>query len=540
MARYLMSVFGPAEPTEFYGYPTREAMEESMAETGRFNDRLQEEGYFVFADGLAPATTATVVDGQGAEPVVTDGPYLESKEYLGGFWVIEAPDLDVALRLAAEGSKACRGAGRGPPLRSRREPRCVSPAAEAVARVHREEWARVVASLARRFGDLDLAEEMAAEAFAVALERWPADGVPPNPGGWITTTANRRAIDRLRRESRRDDKQQEAWMLQDDTPAAPLGAIDDDRLRLVFTCCHPALSTEARVALTLRLVGGLTVPQIASAFLVAEATIGQRITRAKAKIASARIPYRVPSAEDLPQRVAGVLTVLFLVFNEGYLSSDPDGAPVRSDLTLEALRLTRLVHALLPDDGEVTGLLALMLLTEARRPARLSATGELVTLDVQDRGAWDADLLAEGHALVRSRLAAVAAGDGPPGRFQLLAAINAVHTSVRDVRDTDWSQVVALYDRLVRLDPSPVVALNRAVALAELDGPEVALAVVDRLPLDGYHAFHATRADLLRRLGRSGEARAAYEAAIAASRNRAETAALVRRRDQLGPDVSGR
>ena len=398
----------------------------------------------------------------------------------------------------------------------------------------------MVASLARRFGDLDLAEEMAAEAFAVALERWPADGVPPNPGGWITTTANRRAIDRLRRESRRDDKQQEAWMLQDDTPAAPLGAIDDDRLRLVFTCCHPALSTEARVALTLRLVGGLTVSEIASAFLVADATIGQRITRAKAKIASARIPYRVPSAEDLPQGVAGVLTVLFLVFNEGYLSSDPDRAPVRSDLTLEALRLTRLVHALLPDDGEVTGLLALMLLTEARRPARLSATGELVTLDVQDRGAWDADLLAEGHALVRARLTAVAAGGAAPGRFQLLAAINAVHTSVRDVRDTDWSQVVALYDRLVRLDPSPVVALNRAVALAELDGPEVALAVVDRLPLDGYHAFHATRADLLRRLGRSSEARAAYEAAIAASRNRAETAALARRRDQLGRDVSGR
>ena len=416
----------------------------------------------------------------------------------------------------------------------------LSPAAAAVARVHREEWARVVASLARRFGDLDLAEEMTAEAFAVALERWPADGVPPNPGGWITTTANRRAVDRLRRESRRDDKQQEAWMLQDDSPAAPLGAIDDDRLRLVFTCCHPALSTEARVALTLRLVGGLTVPEIASAFLVAETTVGQRITRAKAKIASARIPYRVPSAEDLPRRVGGVLTVLFLVFNEGYLSSDPEGASVRSVLTLEALRLTRLVHALLPDDGEVTGLLALMLLTEARRPARLSATGELVTLDVQDRGAWDADLLAEGHALVRARLAAVARGDGPPGRFQLLAAINAVHTSVRDVRNTDWSQVVALYDRLVRVDPSPVVALNRAVALAELDGPEVALAVVDRLPLDGYHAFHATRADLLRRLGRSSEARAAYEAAIAASRNRAETAALARRRDQLGRDVSGR
>jgi RNA polymerase sigma-70 factor (ECF subfamily) len=407
--------------------------------------------------------------------------------------------------------------------------------AEAITRVHRAEWARVVAALTRRFGDLDIAEEMAAEAFAVAVERWPADGVPPNPGAWITTTASRRAIDRLRRESRRDGKQKEAQMLYDDSPPEPLGAIDDDRLRLIFTCCHPALAMEARIALTLRMVGGLTAPEIARAFLVQETTMGQRITRAKGKIKAARIPYRIPSAEDLPARVSGVLAVLFLVFNEGYLTSDPGKEAVRSDLTLEAIRLTRLVHALMPSDGEVAGLLALMLLIEARRAARVSASGELVTLGEQDRSAWDATLIAEGHALVRERIAAVSAGEGHPGRYQILAAINAVHTFARDVRDTDWSQVVALYDQLARIDPSPIVALNRAVALAELDGPEVALALVDGLDLGGYHAYHATRADLLRRLGRSADARAAYEKAIELAGNTAEVAYLTRRRDQLGP-----
>ncbi|WP_448002386.1 RNA polymerase sigma factor [Agromyces bauzanensis] len=402
---------------------------------------------------------------------------------------------------------------------------------EEISRAHREEWARVVASLTRRFGDLDVAEDAAAEAFAIAVERWPADGVPPNPGAWLTTTANRKAIDRIRREHKRDDKQREAHMLSDHDPPEPVGAIDDDRLRLIFTCCHPALAIEARVALTLRLVGGLTVPEIARAFLVQESTIGQRITRAKAKIRANRIPYRVPSADDLPARISGVLAILYLVFNEGYLATGPDTDPVRHDLTAEAIRLTRLIHALMPDDGEVAGLLALMLITEARRTARVSANGELVTLDEQDRGAWDTALIAEGHQLVRERLAAGVT----PGRYQILAAINAVHTSARDIRDTDWSQVVALYDQLVRLDPSPIVALNRAIAVAELDGPEVALATVDRLEekLAGYHAYHATRADLLRRLGRSQESRAAYDDAIALSGNTAETAYLTRRRDQL-------
>ena len=400
---------------------------------------------------------------------------------------------------------------------------------EAITRVHHAEWARLVATLARRFADLDLAEEMAAEAFAIAVERWPVDGVPPNPGGWLTTTAQRKAIDRLRREARRGEKHREALMLSDET-SEPLGEIDDDRLRLVFICCHPALAPEVRVALTLRMVGGLTVPEIARAFLVQESAMSQRITRAKAKIKAAKIPYRVPLREDLPARVTGVLTVLYLIFNEGYLASNPEKGAVRADLTAEAIRLTRLVRALMPADGEVAGLLALMLLTEARRAARVSASGELVTLDEQDRGAWDRELIAEGHALVRARLAS----GQPPGRYQILAAINAVHTDAPDIRDTDWSQILALYNQLVRVDPSPIVRLNRAIVLAELDGPEVALAQVDALPLDGYHIFHATRADLLRRLGRSAESRAAYDRAIELTGNAAETTHLIRRRDQLG------
>jgi RNA polymerase sigma-70 factor (ECF subfamily) len=410
----------------------------------------------------------------------------------------------------------------------------VTDVREAITQAHREEWARVVASLARRFGDLDIAEESAAEAFAAAVARWPTDGVPPNPGAWLTTTATRKAIDRIRRENKRGDKQQEAQMMLYDDPSEPVLAvseIEDERLRLIFTCCHPALAMETRVALTLRMVGGLTMPEIARAFLVQETAMGQRITRAKAKIKAARIPYQVPSAEDLPARISGVLTVLFLVFNEGYLATGADTDPIRHELTTEAIRLTRLIRALMPEDGEVAGLLALMLRIEARRAARVSPSGELVTLDEQDRSAWDAALIAEGHRLVRERLAAGVA----PGRYQILAAINAVHTSAHDARDTDWSQVVALYDQLVRLDPSAIVALNRAIAVAELEGPVVALATVDGLEdkLAGYHPYHATRADLLRRLGRSKEARAAYDTAIGLATNNAEIAYLTRRRDQL-------
>jgi RNA polymerase sigma-70 factor (ECF subfamily) len=396
----------------------------------------------------------------------------------------------------------------------------------AVERVFREEYGRLIAALVRRFGDIDLAEEAAGEALVTALEKWPEDGVPANPGGWLTVTAGNRAIDRIRRERLRDAKHQAALMMYDDTPHEPTGVVEDDRLRLLFTCCHPALALEARVALTLRLLGGLTVPEIAQAFLVQETTMGQRITRAKKKIAAANVPYRVPEPADLPERLSGVLTVLYLVFNEGYLASG-DAEPIRAELTGEAIRLTRILRLLLPDEPEVTGLLALMVLSEARRESR-ARDGQLVTLAEQDRHGWDRTLIDEGHALVRECLTL-----NRPGRYQILAAINAVHTDAPSVADTDWSQIVALYDQLTRIDPSPVVALNRAVAVAELDGPDVALALVDRLPLTGYHAWHVARADLLRRTGRTAEAREEYDAAIAATQNTAEQAYLTRKRNEL-------
>lgn len=395
-----------------------------------------------------------------------------------------------------------------------------------LTRIHREEYAAVVASLVRRFGDIDVAEDAASEALVAALEHWPTAGIPPNPGGWLTTTATRKAIDRIRRESHRDTKHQQAAMIIDPTPPADPGVVDDDRLRLLFTCCHPALSPEARVALTLKLIGGLTVEEIAAAFLVPDTTMAQRITRAKRKISDAHIPYRVPQAADLPARLGGVLSVVYLIFNEGYLSSSGADS-IRDDLCLEAIRLARLLRALIPTEPEITGLLALMLLTEARRPARV-AGGELVTLGEQDRGRWDRGLIEEGHALVRDCLAI-----NRPGHYQLLAAINAVHTDAPAAADTDWGQIAALYDQLYAVSPTPIVALNRAVALAELDGPAVALAAVERLALSTYHAWHATRADLLRRLGRSSEAAQAYAAAIAATDNPAERAYLTRRRGQV-------
>ena len=396
----------------------------------------------------------------------------------------------------------------------------------AVERVFREEYGRLIASLVRRFGDLDLAEEAAGEALVLALEKWPVSGVPPNPGGWLTTTAGNRTIDRIRREKQRDAKHQAALMQHDDTPHERLGPVEDDRLRLLFTCCHPALAPEARVALTLRMLGGLTVAEIARAFLVSETTMGQRITRAKQKIAAARVPFRVPEAHDLPERLSGVLTVLFLVFNEGYLASG-EGDPVRTELTAEAIRLGRVLRGLLPEEPEVAGLLGLLLLTEARRESRVRH-GQLVPLGEQDRAGWNRELIDEGHDLVRDCLAT-----NRPGRFQLLAAINAVHTDAPSVADTDWSQVVALYNRLTRFDPSPIVALNRAVAVAELDGPEVALALIDRLPLTSYHHWHAARAEFLRRLGRSAQAKQAYDAAIAITQNSAERAYLSRKLGEL-------
>ncbi|WP_425464110.1 RNA polymerase sigma factor [Nocardioides pocheonensis] len=395
---------------------------------------------------------------------------------------------------------------------------------EEITAIVRAEHGRVVASLIRRLGDIDLAEDAVADALVTALERWPADGIPPNPGAWLTTTAGNKAIDRIRREKKRDAKYAEAAMLEDHTPHEPTGPVEDDRLRLIFTCCHPALALENRVALTLRLLGGLTVPEIARAFLVPETTMAQRITRSKQKIRDANIPYRVPSAEDLPTRLSAVLAVLYLVFNEGYLASEGEG--LRVDLSSEAIRLTRQL-ATLVDEPEVDGLLGLMLLTEARRPARI-ADGRLVTLDEQDRTLWDSALVDEGHRLVRQCLAT-----NRPGPYQLQAAINAVHTDALDASMIDWSQIVQLYDQLLAVQPNPIVELNRAVAVAELDGPEVGLSIVDRLDLASYHPWHVARAELLRRLGRYDESRAAYDRALELTANEAERAHLVGRRDSL-------
>ena len=553
--QYALLIYTPEPETE----PAPEVLAEQMAGYDAFTEHLRSRGAMKAGEALdstATATTVRVVDGR---TITTDGPFAETKETLGGFYLVEAADLDEAIAYAAmipgartgcievrpvwdyviSGARDRRRRHRpGTDARDDRRPLTGSDAAhEIVDRLFREEQGRAVATLIRVTGDFDLAEEAVQDAFISALETWPARGVPDNPGAWITTTARNRAIDRLRRRKRLVEKTEvlarEAAMESEletiePGPTEDAMPIADDRLRLIFTCCHPALAMDARVALTLRTLGGLTTPEIARAFLVPEPTLAQRLVRAKRKIRDAGIPYRVPPAELLPERLDGVLRVLYLVFNEGYAASSGD-ALIRRELCAEAIRLARVVVSLLPDEPEARGLLALMLLHDARRDARVGPAGELVLLDDQDRAQWDDARIAEGQAIVERTLT-----ERRPGPYQLQAAIAALHDEASTAADTDWPQIATLYVALQRMTPSPVVELNLAAAVAMADGPAVGLAMMDGIAATGeletYPYLHSARADLLRRLERWSEAEAAYGRALALTTNEPERAFLERRR----------